>query len=300
MLRKIIFGTLFSLAFFNTRPAQACDACGGGIGSYQVGFLPQSSKNFVGIRYQAKSDRSTPHHDITTSESFRTTEVWGRFYPLPKVQVLAILPYSFNEQTIGKITTRVHGFGDVLVMANYNLVNNTDSLYQKVKHNLLVGGGLKLATGDYKRQVENNELNPNLQLGSGSYDLVANLIYTVRLNNIGVNSDLTYKYNTANQDQFRFGNRIAASSRFFSVLKFKEMRIMPNAGLSIEGIGMDSYYGSKITESGGHAEFVCLGTETFFKQLSGGITFHKPVNQNLSAGHVKTGNRLMTHLTFMF
>src|SRR5690606_27918783 len=103
---------------------------------------------------------------------------------------------------------------------------------QPVKHNLMAGGGIKLATGNYQNSSEGELLNPNLQLGSGSYDFLANIIYTIRYNKIGINTDVTYKYNTENKNHFKFGNKIGASARLFTILKIKECAIMPNAGLT--------------------------------------------------------------------
>lgn len=300
MLKKIAFFSALVLAGLNGQNVQACEACGCGVGSYQFGILPQQTKNFVGIRYQTKSDASTPYHDLQTKEDFRTMEVWGRFYPLKKVQVLALLPYNFNRQeTEGKVT-EVRGLGDGLVLVNYNLLNNTDSLYQKVKHNLFVGGGLKLPTGHFTKEIEGVALNPNIQLGTGSLDFVANAMYTIRYDKIGLNTNLTYKYNTANSNEFRFGNKIGAGSVLFSVIKVKEMTIMPNAGFSTEITAKDAHYGSELDESGGYTNFLTFGTELYFKNFSAGATMQKPVSQNVSDGYVKTNDRFLTHLTFMF
>ena len=300
MWKKILVAGLSSFMLLGSQNALACDACGCGVGSYQFGILPQQTKNFVGIRYQQKFDKTTPMHGSQSEEFFRTTEVWGRFYPVKRVQVLALLPYNFNQQKSEGVTKQVQGLGDALVLVNYNLINNTDSLYQNVKHNLFVGGGVKLPTGQFNRKVENQELNPNLQLGSGSLDLVANAMYTVRYNKIGLNTNVTYKYNTANKNEFHFGNKIGAGTVLFSVLKVKEMAIMPNAGFSTEITGKDRHYGDELLESGGHANFVSLGSEFYFKNFSFGVTGQKPVSQNVSEGYVETGNRLLTHLTFMF
>jgi hypothetical protein len=300
MLKKIAFLSALALAGLNVQNVQACDACGCGVGSYQFGILPQQTKNFVGLRYQTKSDASTPYHDLQTKESFQTMEVWGRFYPVKKVQVLALLPYNFNRQETNGITTEVKGIGDALVLVNYNLLNNTDSLYQKVKHNLFVGGGLKLPTGHFTKELEGEELNPNIQLGTGSLDFVANAMYTIRYDKIGLNTNLTYKYNNANSNAFRFGDKLGAGTVLFSVLKVKEMAIMPNAGFSTEITAKDVHKGSELAESGGYANFLTLGTELYFKKISAGVTAQKPVSQNVSAGYVETGNRFLTHLTFMF
>ena len=300
MFKKIAIFSLGSLLMLGSGRAYACDACGCGVGSYQFGILPQQTKNFVGIRYQTKSDESTPYHDLQTKEQFQSMEIWGRFYPVKKVQVLALVPFNYNRQETDNIPTEVKGLGDAVVLINYNLLNNTDSLYQMVKHNLFVGGGLKLPTGKADHEIEGNELNPNIQLGSGSLDLIANLMYTVRYNKIGLNTNVTYKYNSTNKNEFRFGNKLGAGAALFSVLNVKDCAIMPNAGFSTELTAKDSHYKSELKESGGQINFLTLGTEFYFKNFSAGVTAQKPVSQNVSEGFVKTNNRFLTHLTFMF
>ena len=300
MFKKIAIMSLGSLLFLGSGKALACDACGCGVGSYQFGILPQQSKNFVGIRYQTKSDESTPYHELQTKEQFQSMEVWARFYPVKKVQVLALVPFNYNRQESGNKITEVKGLGDALVLINYNLLNNTDSLYQSVKQNLFIGGGLKLPTGYAQNKVEGTELNPNIQVGSGSLDLIANLMYTIRYNKIGLNSNVTYKYNSANRNQFQFGNKFGAGAALFSVVNVKEFALMPNAGFSTELTAKDTHYKKELKESGGQINFITLGTEIYFKNFSAGVTTQKPVYQNVSEGFVKTNNRFLTHLTFMF
>jgi hypothetical protein len=75
---------LFVFIFIETNLI-ACDICGCGSGSYYIGLMPQFHKNFVGIRYRYSifdSHLGHSHHGIfATQETFRTTEIWGRFYP---------------------------------------------------------------------------------------------------------------------------------------------------------------------------------------------------------------------------
>ena len=300
MLKKILVAGFCSLLLLSAQNTLACEGGGCGIGSYQFGILPQQTKNFVGIRYQHRTDRTLSAHGSASSENFTSTEIWGRFYPVKRVQVLALLPYNFNSQESEGKVKQVQGLGDALVLVNYNLLNNTDSLYQNVKHNLFLGGGVKLPTGRFDRQSENMLLNPNLQPGTGSFDLVANAMYTIRYNKIGFNTNVTFRHNTANITGYRFGDKFGAGAVLFSVLKVKDVAIMPNAGLSTELAAKDHQHGQLMAESGGHANFMNVGSELYFKSFSGGLTLQKPVSQHVSDGMVKTGNRLLTHLTFMF
>lgn len=79
----------------------ACDLCGCANGSSFVGLLPRSGSQFVGMRYRLRSfDSHLNSQMLKTKEEYNTLEVWGRFYPIKKLQVLAFLPYNDNQQTM--------------------------------------------------------------------------------------------------------------------------------------------------------------------------------------------------------
>ena len=104
------------------------------------------------------------------------------------------------------------GLGDIVISANYNLINTYDSADHFFKHNLLIGGGLKLPTGEF-RAIENGlTVNQNFQLGTGSLDFLFNFIYTVRRKNLGLNTELSYSRNTTNKDEYKFGNAMRAGT----------------------------------------------------------------------------------------
>jgi hypothetical protein len=300
---------LILLCFFTLVASQACDICGCGVGSYYFGIMPQFNKNFIGLRYRNMQFESHLNSRLLrTNEYFRTTELWGRFYINPKVQIMTFLPYSSNTQTdINNTSKNLQGINDIVLMANYNLLNlsmKNDTTMRTFKHSLWLGGGLKLPTGkyDFDEQDTGQVANPNFQLGSGSVDFLLTAFYNVRYKNWGFNQDLSYKINTKNGKDYRFGNRVSGNSNVFYIHQFsKKFAIMPYGGLYYEHSGKDHRAGQQILETGGHLIASNLGVDMYaFKRLNFGLNYQIPIRQNLGNGEIGAKNRLNVQVSVLF
>ncbi|MCY7351019.1 MAG: hypothetical protein LH606_10160 [Cytophagaceae bacterium] len=173
------------LLFFALSPLSslACDICGCGAGSSFLGIMPQTGRSFLGLRYRVKSyDSHLNSQRLQTREVYQSAELWARWYPARRWQILAFLPVNANRQETTDGTHTRKGLGDAILMAHYNLVNTAlDTVARKVDHNLLIGGGVKLPTGQFRYEADGSEVaNPNFQLGTGSTDALFNIIYTLR------------------------------------------------------------------------------------------------------------------------
>ena len=290
----------------STIKSYGCDLCGCGNGSSFFGIMPQSHRSFVGVRYGIKSFDT--HLDIPSQSShelFRKTELWGRFYPAKKLQILAFLPFNNNEQKLVALqkTLKLNGLGDASILANYSIVNTlmTDSLPRKFDHNLTFGLGTKLPTGRYKYNLYNDQEvgNPNFQLGTGSVDFMINSIYTITHKNWGLNTDITYKINTKNSNQYHFGNKFTGNLLLFYSKKSDKSTLMPNVGLSFENAMEDSKNGDLVKLSGGNVLLGNIGLETYIKKLMFGVNYQAVIKQNLANGELHANNRLNLHITFL-
>ncbi|MES2519871.1 MAG: hypothetical protein V4585_17270 [Bacteroidota bacterium] len=305
-MKKHIIIVFLIYLFLDNQKTFACDLCGCGNGGSFWGIMPQSHKSFFGVRYGYRSyDTHLNLLGSQTHEDFWKTELWARFYPVKKIQILAFIPYNFNKQTIIKTGKQLdtQGLGDASVLVNYNLVNTlTDTIPRKFHHNLLVGGGVKLPTGKFQFDYLSNDevANPNFQLGTGSTDFTANLFYTMRYKKWGFNYDFSYKINTQNSNEYRFGNRINSN---ISAIRFvnigSDLMLIPNLGISYENSALDVKSGIKNSITGGETLFGSFGMETYFKKLSAGINYQSPITQNLSNGELRANNRLNIHFTIM-
>ncbi|WP_266203007.1 hypothetical protein [Pontibacter kalidii] len=302
----ILLAALFTIPF-------AGQACNGGctMGGSYLGILPQFHKNFAGLRYSTRSYTiNTTHthmhegmpmtHSDKIEESYSTVEAWGRYVPVKNVQLLAFVPYTFNEQSTTRGNTRYSGLGDITLMANYTVLNTGDSLYSRVKHTLQLGGGVKLATGARNTRQAHEGYAANLQPGTGSTDFLLNGIYTLRYGKLGLNNDFTYRFNSENADGHKFGDRISASSNLFYWQNLESLTLLPSAGLYYEHARADQHSGEHTMQMGGDAYYANLGLNVYIRKVAVGGTLQLPISST-DDHHVTKGNsRALVNLTYLF
>jgi len=287
--------------------ASACDVCGCSIGGNYFGILPQFHKHFVGLRWSEQSFRST--HSLSSAENgiydseehFQTIDLIGRFYPARRVQVLVLVPYhNFHRGETG-VQTNSQGLGDVSLMGNHILINSGDSLRQRLRHTLTVGGGLKLPTGRFGSKNQEGELlHENLQPGSGSMDFMLSATYTLRRAYWGLSSDIIGRINTANKNGYHFGNRVSTSAKVFYVKNFSKVTLLPNLGLFTD-LSDVSYNGNRyMQETGGTAVLSTIGLDAYFGKFSIGYTIQLPVFEDMAGGLVQNRFRSMATLNYNF
>ncbi|WP_192351802.1 transporter [Algoriphagus sp. Y33] len=303
---------IFILLLVITIPlsALACDICGCGVGSYYLGILPDFSDKFVGVRYQSKllTTHLGPSGNrtlLTSDETYRSIEVWGAWNFGSRWRIMAILPYNFNTRMIEQGSTKGYkeGLGDVVGILNYKLFESrvTTESSKFLAHSLWLGAGVKAPTGRYEagEQVMSDSPN-NFQLGSGSTDFLFNSAYDVRLMDLGVNVNASYKVNTENNFDYRYGNKFTGN--FLVYYKFNiqdKIRISPNVGLLYETQPQDMLYNKyKVYQSGGDLLSNVMGVEMNIGSVSIGANYQIPISQNLANNRAVTGNRLMTHISF--
>lgn len=307
MIKAIqIFILSIFIIIINQTNTLACEVCGCGNGGSFFGILPQSHKGFIGLRYSYKSyDSHLSSVNLKAREDFWKTELWARAYPFKKVQVLTFVPYLINQQTIQKTGKELHlnGLGDVTALANYNIINTVnDTVNHRFNHNLLVGGGVKLPTGKYKYDLlsETEVANANFQLGTGIIDFLLNLVYTIRHKDWGLNYDFSYKINTQNSDNYTFGNRLNTNLALLYFQKINsDFTVIPNVGISFENAELDIKNKIRNTQTGGYSTFGSVGVESYYKNVSFGINYQKPIMQDLSGGELNANARLNLHFTVL-
>ena len=308
MKKSLTLLTLLILASYITR---ACDICGCGVGSYYIGILPDFKKRFLGLRYQYKTLRShlgaggTTSY-LTTGETYQTAELWGGWNIGKRFRVLGFLPVNFNSRENQGATMYRSGIGDIAVIGYYQLLNtrNTTDNNQLLVQSLWVGAGIKVPSGQYEpTEHEENENTPNnFQLGTASTDFSIHVMYDVRLMDFGVNVNLSYKMNTGNKYDYRYGNKF--STNLLTYYKFRinnNTSIAPNAGILYETAVKDTENKKyTIDQSGGYSLMGTIGGELTINRISAGVNFQPVISQHLANLQVKAGNRAMVHLTYLF
>ncbi|SEK19348.1 transporter family protein [Parapedobacter koreensis] len=310
--RKIVITCILVSA--TTLATKACDICGCGVGSYYLGILPDFNKRFIGLRYQHKlltthlgaSGNRTP---ITADETYESMELWGAWNFGTRWRAMAILPYNFNTRHVPGSGQTGHkdGMGDVALMGFYKIFEQAAATNgsKLLVHSLWAGIGVKAPTGKYddgERTSVSQDAPNNFQLGTASTDFMANLAYDIRLMDLGLNANVSYKINTENRYEYRYGNKFTANVLAYYKFNIKnKVRIAPNAGAMYETQTKDVIYGRyDVAQSGGNSLTGVAGVEVNAGRVSFGGNYQSPLSQNLADGRVKAGDRWMAHVSFSF
>lgn len=297
---------LFIIFLPHTKNIDACEVCGCGAGSTYFGLQPNLSRNFLGMRYRTMNFNSHLNmgERFRTEETFRVTELLGRWYPAERLQIMASIPYSLNTQNTRTSSIDLNGFGDIALAANYNIIEQDNTCAEdELSHSLIAGAGLKLPTGRYKYSSETTDEevdNPNFQLGTGSTDFLVLTQYIVRLGKYGLNADGQAKINMSNPENYRFGNRFSGTIRLFAVIENETWKIMPNAGMYGETSMHDVNNSVPVSVTGGYLVNGIMGADVFWDNLMIGFNVQLPVKQSLGNNSLESNNRFMTTFAWMF
>ncbi|HRI77969.1 MAG TPA: hypothetical protein PLR06_00410 [Cyclobacteriaceae bacterium] len=277
---------LLLLLFFSI-PLFSCDVCGCSLGGNYFGILPLYNKNFIGLRWSQASFHSyiapTQYHAAQESDdTYSKVELWGRFHISKRIQLFAFVPYVYNDMNGTDQVVFAQGIGDVSIVANYRVINNSEGA-DELKHTLLFGGGIKLPTGKFSLTDKGKIINRNFQMGTGSVDFIGNAVYTMRYRKVGINLETGYKLNTRNSNDYLFGNQFRVSAQLFFWQKIGPLSILPHAGVYFEQA--DTHWDGDIiqTNTGGSATQGSAGIDFYISHFTLGINFQHPLKQHYNS-----------------
>ncbi len=299
-MKRIILTLLLVITAFST---YACDICGCNSGSYFIGPFPQFSRYFIGTRYSfqrygtiLREDRSQFSNDF-----YQTAELMASAIIKSKWQVMMYLPYNMIYSKSDDGINRNNGFGDLTLMGNYKLLDskylNRDTV--TVSHQLWLGAGFKLPTGQFSVNADELVTSANLQPGSGSFSYMFNLLYIFQVKSWGVNFSSNYRINTPS-DHYRFGNRLTLTSFVYRSFSVGNVSISPNIGMLYETMDSNTNDHQEVADTGGNDLLSAAGFEIRFRNVVFGCNGQLPLASNLSGGQTDARFRGMCHLSLMF
>lgn len=309
MFKKII---LLLVLFSSISAATlACDICGCGVGSYYIGLLPEFRKRFVGIRYQYKGLKTHIGQNGSTSylssdETYQTIDLWGAWNLGKKFRVMGFIPYNINKRVNSDGSMSKSGFGDIALNGYYQVFSSRKTIQEKrlLVHSLWIGAGIKLPTGTYNPQDKNTVQGSqnSFQLGTGSVDGMLNLMYDIRVQDLGMNLNLSYKFNGTNTYDYTYGNKFTMNwLAYYKIRASKQVTLVPNAGILWERSAKDlNKYSSTVYESGGQLLMGTAGVECSLGRFGIGGNVQAPLQQNLAGNTVRAKPRALVQLTWSF
>lgn len=262
--------------------ASACDDC-----SVYLNLMPNDNRSAVSLFYRSRlmmgSYSSTGQQLLTkhtghgknptfwgntVSETYRTYEVRGRFQISERWRTYLILPFIQNSQRINNNRTlSVSGFGDPTIMSSFQFFDPTQVKVEgDVIQQLELGAGLKAPLGKIDKSDNGALANLDLQPGTGSIDYLGFLRYSARWSNFGLNASASYKYNSKNQMNYKYGNATNAALSFFYQTKLVEFTFVPVLGGGLEQSAMDR---SNIVhdDTGGERYYASSAVYLFWKGI---------------------------------
>lgn len=283
----------------------SCDHCACSIGVAYPGIVPQFNKHSIGLEYNVK--KFTTHHssilpvsNYTSDENFQSFTVHSKINFGKKLQVFGFLPYAINEQKERGVTNRINGLGDLSLFSLFSAFASNDSFCNAWKYNFQFGGGVKLPTGIYTTLGADQELNPNLQAGTGSVDFMLSQNSYLRSKSFGLNLYTVYKINSSNSEHFRFGNRLVSALQTFYLKDLRKFTLMPSLGATIDVANKNTHNGFVVSNSGSDMLSGLISCSVYYKNLIFSSQFMLPLFQNNKDDVVASKSDLKINISYNF
>lgn len=287
----------------------------------RINSTPTQRKGVINDKHLGENTfNGSENETFTYSETFISYDVFANFYLSKRFQ-LNVNTYFADNYTYKNDSTleNISGIGDITITTTYQLFNTkqTADTSKKFIHRVNVGAGIAIPTGSYNKKsivgfqtkIQPNvilgspieELDPHLQSGTGAFSSLIILEYLVKYKNIGLNSNISYKANTENKNNFRFANRFNANSNIFYLGKIsKTLTLMPTIGTAMEFSNRDTFENYSYLGSGGEVWFANIGTTLFVKNWGLNFMYYTPVYQRLNDIQPENKNRVIAQLTYYF
>jgi hypothetical protein len=254
MMKKLFL--FFAFLLFSASSILACAFCGCGNSNFQIGILPTFSKAFVSVRY-SYSHFKTDSSSQFSRDYFHTTELWGG-YNFGKFQVMTFVPYLTIHKLSDDGDVNSSGLGDITVLGNYQVFSKTKNgaeTKSAITNILWLGGGIKLPTGLSTVNVSNLSFTVgdfSATPGTGSTDYIINAMHNLMTGNNGLVTNVAYRVNTVNLQQFQYGNRIYLSTAYFHSYAAGSVIIRPTLGVNLVVNKANHYQGLEVAGSSGY------------------------------------------------
>jgi hypothetical protein len=310
-MKKILFVALIIVC--SLQMYAGCDMC-----SMYLGLNPNYNNHTIGLRfkYSLYSDKGM-HHNMTSEEhqhhggneieapskykrEYQTTELFAIFYPSPKIQVMAFVPYMSNNVYKEKVWQENHtGLGDISFLGRYQLFNTSNDT-GGFRQRVFAGAGIKFPTGTYNEISADGMLDPHIQLGTGSTDILFSVSYLCKYAKFGFNTDFNYRLNSANKHQYCFADRFSNTSSLFYTISQGKFVFIPGIGIYTEMAGYDIDHKIEMTTTNGTVLNSTFSMDIYLSGFSLNLNYHLPLNVQLNDPDADHQGRAMAGLNYSF
>lgn len=275
---KNIFLSL--LLFFSVNFSLACDICG-----LYAEINPNDYKNTIGFYYRsrlASGVYSMPQNGFHLKhgsnsekgkyigkelrEIYNVYELRASVFFKERFQLIYSQPFVNNYRSVNGYTDfDIYGWGDPVILFNSILWATSSVSKSSWKHRINAGAGVKAPLGSIEKSYFEIPADLDLQPGSGSWDGIFNLDYSVRkVTGIGFQMNYIYRMNGYNTNNMAYGNFLNMTHVVFYRKNWgNKLTFMPSFGVYIENSGKDKENREVVEESGGTTMMSHTGLDVF-------------------------------------
>lgn len=306
-MNKVII-TMLSLLGMSGK-ALACAICGCSASFMGLGYISGVGLNYIGMNYQYNYSH-TQHpilfdgdNPIYSTDYFHKVSIWGGFQLNERLFFNYSLPFHSNILKEEGKTTIINGVGDPLLAVHYTAYKTPDTSFTKIRHMLLIGGGVRLPLGQNDFKTVDNLWAPNLQPGRASFGFWTNLNYSLLIGNGGINTDLSAFFTSVSSNNYKYGNRYSSTIVGFYKILLLRWTLVPQVGISGVVKQVDLLNASSDilnTMSGGWKTGLVAGIGIHHQNFGIRIQVRHPLVSYLGNGHVQPGQTAQIQLKYYF
>lgn len=269
-------------------------------------FWTPSKRDFMRLEsYELRFNQSWNSNIFSNKESTDEDEVmplvlnltaqigWGRssYYLADILKYDGINPNKQQDslvQTAGLQDARL-GF-----TAYYSLFSGD------VKHNVGLGALVRLPLGAYTTLEPNGRLiHPELQQGTGAFDLMPRLNYMVIYESLGADLNAIYRFSGTNSNGYQFGPGYNLQADLFYTAKLTpSFKIIPRTGIYHEFERIHRLNGEEVNGTGGQATFGNLQLDLMYKESALTLQYQHPFSSQLNGRQLLNAGRLNIGVVF--
>ncbi len=313
MKKLFVLGALLLAAL----PSWACDQCGCGL---LLGVQPHDHANNFGFQWRMRylqGDITAPatmnlakhggHVETVNAtasykEAYSVLEARGQYWFGQRFSLTASIPLLNNFQAVDGVRhANIYAIGDPILLGRYVVLGSTSGPdTTRLRHRFTVGLGVKLPLGRHDVQQFGETLDHDLQPGTGTWDGLLSLEYSVRGKAWGTSLGIMGRYNGVMEDGYQLGHSAAFTAQVFRIIPIKGLKLLPAAGGYLESALPDEMEGVADKTTGGSTLFSQLGAQLWWKALGFSFTWQHALVNDLGSLMIPNRERFLAGITYSF
>ena len=316
MKKFFVLGALLIAAL----PSLACDQCGCGL---LLGVQPHDNASNFGLQWRMRylhGDILSPaatstnvlkhagHSGAPTnvaasySEVYTVLEARGQFWFGKRTSLTASIPLVNNYQAVDGVRyADIYAVGDPMLLARYALLASTSGPdTTRLRHRLTVGLGVKLPLGRSDVQQFGRELAHDLQPGTGTWDELLSLEYMVRGRVWGTSLGMVGRYNGETAGGHRMGHSASFTGEVFRIMSIKSVKLLPSAGVYVEGAMQDEMDGVPDPTTGDKTLFSHVGARMWWHNIGVSFAWQHALMHDIGSLTIPNRERFVAGIMYSF